>query len=71
MGKLYHKKPSTHPNTILEGLNLQKLAQIVKYLFLSKGFGFSIVKILDYQAKIVSLIIGFGDLTLVKLCCAV
>ena len=61
------------PLLVKEGLNLQKNEQIVQNLFLSKDFGFYIVKItfLEYQAKIFSLIQGFGDFSLLELCWAV
>ena len=47
-------------------------ANCVKSLFLSKDSGFYIVKItfIDYQVKIFSLILVFGDLSFLKLCWA-
>ena len=64
MINICHKKLLTQPNKIPEKLNLQKLSKLFKF-FLSKDFGFYIVKItfLDYHAKIISLIQVFGDLT--------
>ena len=45
-------------------------ANCLKFLFLNRTSGFYIVKItfIDYQVIIFSLILVFGDLTLLKLC---
>ena len=61
---IYHKKPFTQLNKVLEGLGLEKLEYIAQSLFVNKDFKFYIVKITfqDYQAKIFSVIQVFRDL---------
>ena len=58
-------KPLTQRNKFLEGLNLQKLAQNVQSLLLSKDFEFYIIKnaFLGYEAKYFFFVQIFGDLT--------
>ena len=68
--KIISQEASYAVQQSLRGVKFSKICANCLKLFLNRDSGFYIVKItfIDYQVKIFSFILVFGNLTLLKLC---